>query len=1679
MAEIKEDKGDASADTGTTYSISLDDVFQGVLESVDDKDWIKVELTAGTIYDFTLSGVDGESAELGLFDSDANLIAIGGVIPSGAKLIYSPKVTGTYYIHAGTTVSDQSVEYELSLVENTIPVGTYDEIADYLTDGYWEWQDGSRVAFPVGPGGTLTADISVLPEEGQQLARWALEAWTNVSGINFEFVEDNNADIVFKNEPGNVGSGGPTAIRNGLIISAGVNIPDVYYTRDGNSIDSFTFYAYLHEIGHALGLGHPGPYPTDFDNPVSVFGIENIYLIDSYQASLMSYIHQANNTYIDASFAHNVTPMIVDIIAIQNLYGVPDSINVGDTIYGYQSNVDGYLGEYFRLWTGEANPFIDIDLTYTDFPTIKPTLVDLDSDGDPDVVVGHQSGALHYIENAGTPADPVLLERTGTDNPFDGISVESYSTPTVTDLDGDGDSDLVVGNVYGNIAYFENAGTAASPDFTQRTGAANPFDDITMGSWSTLALADLDGDGDLDLAAGLDDGDVGYYENTGTSANPDFTQRTGETNPLHNIKAGSYSTPEFVDVDNDDDFDLVIGSGREGIHYFENTGTTTSPTFTQRTGNDNPFSGLAAGAFFGADFVDLNGDSNLDLIIGTQLGNILYFKNTGTNADPEFSPQSLTNPTTFTIYDNGGNDTLDLRTDTKDQRVYLRPEGISDVYGLTGNLVIARDTVIENYIAGSGNDLVVGNAVANYISGRDGNDRIWGSGGDDVLEGGPGADQLDGDAGMDWVSYRGSDAAVTVNLADSTVSGGHAEGDVLTEIENVIGSDHADVLTGNDGANRFEGGAGADQLNGGDNNDWVSYEGSNEGVTVDLAEDTYEGGHAQGDVISNIENVTGSGHADVLKGDGNANRLEGGPGNDELDGAGGADTLQGGAGDDLLYGSAGADSLGGGDGFDVLSYANSNEGVTINLEEGTVTGGYAQGDVITGIEHIIGSAHGDILTGDGAANTLHGIGGDDELQGNGGDDTLEGGEGSDRLDGGAGADWLSYAGSDGAVSVRLYDGYAARGHAEGDTLSNFENLRGSAHADVLAGDGGANRLEGGAGDDQLTGGSGDDELEGGAGADSLDGGVGVDWVSYLRSDAGVSVDLRDNTVAGGRAEGDVISGFENIAGSGYADELTGDAGANEISGNGGDDELHGQGGDDVLAGGAGADRLQGGTGIDTLSYRLSVAGVRVNLEAGTAAGGHAEGDTFSAIENLTGSVYGDVLTGDDGENRLDGAGGDDELSGGLDNDQLIGGVGHDTLEGGEGSDRLDGGSGIDWVSYSGSTAGVTVDLAARTAQGGHAQGDVIFGFENLLGSGFDDILRGDDASNVLHGLDGADELYGKDGDDELRGNGGDDVLEGGVGADRLDGGTGVDAASYQDSDAAIRIELAYGTGEGGHAEGVVLVSIENVIGSDFDDVIRGDDGANRLTGGNGNDWLVGGSGADRLDGGVGVDWIDYWSSDTGITVNLAEGSLEGGDAQGDVIVNIENVQGSHHDDVLTGDSGNNTFNGLDGADRLDGGEGSDWVSYGWSDTGVTVNLKDGTGEGGHAEGDVIVNIEHVEGSRHDDVLIGDSGDNGLIGFDGNDQLSGNEGDDVMLGLDGDDVFVFEAGHGDDSILDFADGEDKIDLSAFNLSGFADLDLSSDTSVPSGTIIDLTAHGGGTINLSEFDIANLDETDFLF
>ena len=341
------------------------------------------------------------------------------------------------------------------------------------------------------------------------------------------------------------------------------------------------------------------------------------------------------------------------------------------------------------------------------------------------------------------------------------------------------------------------------------------------------------------------------------------------------------------------------------------------------------------------------------------------------------------------------------------------------------------------------------------------------------------------------------------------------------------------------------------------------------------------------------------------------------------------------------------------------------------------------------------------------------------------------------LRGGDGLDWAIYFSSDAGVEVRLDDGTARGGDAEGDTFAgvqiiefldadgetrevevpDIENLYGSGYDDILVGAHGNNRLYGLSGNDELDGREGDDLLAGGPGADVLRGGPGSDRVDYLDSDAGVEVRLHDGTARGGDAEGDTFPGrktveyidaagetqtaevpdFEFLNGSFFDDILIGDRGDDRLEGVDGNDELDGREGDDVLAGEAGADMLRGGAGIDTASYYTSGAGVEVRLYDGTARGGDAEGDTFAGvqiiefldadgttrevevpdIENLTGSDYNDILVGAHGNNRLSGGPGNDELDGGMGSDTLEGGPGNDLLRGGQDNDKLDGGEGDD------------------------------------------------------------------------------------------------------------------------------------------------------------------------------------------------------------------------------------------------------------------------------------------------------------------------------------------------------------------------------------------------------------------
>jgi Ca2+-binding RTX toxin-like protein len=249
---------------------------------------------------------------------------------------------------------------------------------------------------------------------------------------------------------------------------------------------------------------------------------------------------------------------------------------------------------------------------------------------------------------------------------------------------------------------------------------------------------------------------------------------------------------------------------------------------------------------------------------------------------------------------------------------------------------------------------------------------------------------------MTMANVSGTNASETINLFDGVTHGA----------DTILGLGGNDSIFGHGGNDLIFGGAGADAIDGGSGTDTASYTDSSEGVSVNLETGAGFGGTAEGDTLTNIENLTGSFHNDFLVGNAGNNVLTGLEGNDILKGGGGSDTLFGDSGNDTLKGGGGADVLNGGSGVDTAAYNDSSEAVVVLLYTDTANGGDATGDELNSIENVTGSAHDDHLWGNDGTNVLKGMDGADSLKGFGGADTLLGGDHNDLLDGMDGNDTL-------------------------------------------------------------------------------------------------------------------------------------------------------------------------------------------------------------------------------------------------------------------------------------------------------------------------------------------------------------------------------------------------------------------------------------------------------------------------------------------------------------------------------------------------------------------------------------------------------------------------------------------------------------------------------------------------
>jgi Ca2+-binding RTX toxin-like protein len=759
---------------------------------------------------------------------------------------------------------------------------------------------------------------------------------------------------------------------------------------------------------------------------------------------------------------------------------------------------------------------------------------------------------------------------------------------------------------------------------------------------------------------------------------------------------------------------------------------------------------------------------------------------------------------------------------------------------------------------------------------------------------------------------------------------------------------------------------------------------------------------------------------DLLKGDKGSDKLEGQGGNDTLEGGDDNDLLDGGDGNDSLRGGTGSDQIYGGKGDDKL-YADA----------GSATGN----DILfgdTGNDELYGGVNNDILIGGNDADTLDGGAGDDELYGNAGDDFLTGAVGNDKISGGDQVDTVTYQSSVSGVVVNL------------DEDSSYQNSSSSIGLEP---------------DFQIDAAA---ALDGFGTKDSFKFTV----VEYVLDDKQQIVGQKDVTISGS---------LENAIGSAFDDVLIG---------NSKDNNLQSLGGADLLIGNAGNDTLDGGDDIDAVSYQRDPGSVNVNLAANKATDGFGGTDVIYNVENVVGSAFNDEIIGDAKDNTVTAGEGADTVKGGAGNDKLYGEAGNDFLMGEAGNDLIDGGTEVDTLSYDNSPSGVVVNIDeaqnyqnpggsfhttivstsliptdtepnftinAGTAKDGFGTTDTLRNLENIIGSGFNDVLIGNSLNNRILGLAG------------------NDLLVGNAGNDYFDGGDGIDTVSYRRDPGLVKVNLEQNQAKDGFDGNDQIFNIENVVGSAFNDEIIGDANANIIHAGdgddvvnardgndiifgeagkdtifgeNGDDFLVGGTDADILNGGSGNDTASYFTSATPVSVSLTTGTGWAGDAKGDQLIGIENLEGSEFEDLLIGDSGNNIISGLGGNDLmygeagddlLDGGAGSDRLYGGdgndklYGQAGEDL-LKGEAGNdqlfGGDGNDQLYGQLgnDTLNGEAGNDYLEGGEGDDQLLGADGNDQLSGQEGNDTLNGGTGDDLL--DGGTGDDQ-LSGGDGDDQL------------------------------------------------------
>ena len=1457
----------------------------------------------------------------------------------------------------------------------------------------------------------------------------ALASWSAVANITFTQTTDDISNVgdlrfggygLMGNEaaawaytPSNTPRGGDVWIGD----------PTTEYATKG----TYDYMTFIHEIGHALGLKHPfsaSSANTTILDPA----------LDDVHFTVMSY----NNNY---SY-QPMTPMVLDILAIQALYGANMTWQTGDNVYSWKA----YQPIFETIWDAGGNDTIDAS-SQADRVDINLNEGAYSSIGLPNLTGGsifHSGLAIAYgakIENAigsnfndilrGNDLDNVLNGGTGNDSMYGGAGNDTYYVDSRDDniietSNSPSEIDAVFSTASFSLLYngenVENLTLLTNANINGYGNASNNV--ITGNSGNNI----LDGDAGVDTLIGGTGNDTYVVDNAA-----DVIRETSTlASEIDTVRASI----SWTLGDNLENLEL---SGNANINAFGN-------------GQNNVLTGNSGHNV-------LNGLGGLDTLIGGA-GNDAYVIDQA--AELDLVKENV----------NEGSDTLVLEYGVQTSTLIdLNSNTLSNFENVTVN-----GTGTFNVLGNDRGNSLVGNAFANNLQGGAGNDMLDGGAGSDTLMGGTGDDVYIINSLEDSLVEFANEGTDLVRTSVSYTLGANIEYSELlgTASLNLTGNELNNALTGNAGNNILDGGLGADRMIGGAGNDIYMVDNIGD-VVVENGFANYDEVYASVNytLTTDIESLYLMG-SDNLNGTGNYsdNRIAGNSGNNVLDGGYGTDTLIGGLGNDTYIVDNSGDQIieETNEGYDVVR-ASVSYALSANIEEAVLLGNASA-----------------VLAG----NDLNNV-----LTGNSGDNTLNGGIGADTMTGGDGLDTY-YVDNVGDVVIETDASPTAL-----DRVFSSINYALGANVETLILIGNADlKGTGNAASNRMTGNDGNNVLDGGLGADLMIGGLGYD--TYIVDNVGDTISETSTAyyeidtvwssvtwALGANLEYLFLAGTDNL-------NATGNSLDNTLTGNSGNNILDGGAGNDTLNGGIGADRLVGGTGYDT--YIVDNVGDTIS-ETSTAyyeidtvwssvtwaLGANLEYLFLAGTDNLnaTGNSLNNMLTGNSGNNILDGGLGADSMAGGLGNDTYIvdnigdsvsetstlaneidtvrssvdwtlganlenlvlignavngtgnalnntltGNAGANTLDGGTGADVMTGGDGLDTY-YVDNVGDVVIETDASPT----ALDRVFSSINYALGANVETLILIGNAD--LKGT-------GNAASNRMTGNDGNNVLDGGLGADLMIGGLGYDTyivdnvgdTISETSTAYYEIDTVWSSvtwALGANLEYLFLAGTDNLNAT-------GNSLNNMLTGNSGNNILDGGLGADSMAGGLGndtyiVDNIGDSVSETSTLANeidTVRSSVDwtlGANLENLVLTgNAVNGTGNALNNTLTGNAGANTLDGGTGADVMTGGDGID--TYYVDNAGDVVIETDASLT---ALDRVFSSIDYTLGSNVENLILignadlkgtGNAVSNRMTGNAGNNVLDGGLGADEMIGGLGNDTYVVD--NAGDSVSETSNLASEID-----------------------------------------------------